>query len=130
MNKRKGISLIVLVITILVMIILAGVVVVSLQKNNPVEKAKEAQSSTNKAAIKEAVTNYFALHSADNSFEKILDMGTKYNSNGTAYTAGDAYYTLNKKVAKKELGVDVDILPANTTVYVNGKTGDCNFVTK
>ena len=43
MNERKrGISLIVLVITILVMIILAGVVIVSLQKNNPVTKAKEA----------------------------------------------------------------------------------------
>ena len=47
MNKRrKGISLIVLVITILVMIILAGVVVVSLQKNNPIEKAKEANFKT------------------------------------------------------------------------------------
>ena len=47
MNKRKGISLIVLVITILVMIILAGVVVVSLSKNNPIEKAKEAEFKTN-----------------------------------------------------------------------------------
>ncbi len=47
MNKRRGISLIVLVITILVMIILAGVVIVSLQKNNPVEKAKEATFKTN-----------------------------------------------------------------------------------
>ena len=46
MDKRKGISLIVLVITILVMIILAGVVVVSLQKNNPIEKAKEANFKT------------------------------------------------------------------------------------
>ena len=45
--KRKyGISLIVLVITILVMIILAGVVVVSLSKNNPIEKAKEANFKT------------------------------------------------------------------------------------
>ena len=47
MNKRKGISLIVLVITILVMIILAGVVVVSLQQNNPIDKAKEARFKTN-----------------------------------------------------------------------------------
>ena len=64
MNKRKGISLIVLVITILVMIILAGVVVVSLQKNNPVEKAKEAKKITNFATLKELlslhVTNKFA----------------------------------------------------------------------
>ncbi|MEG0281546.1 MAG: hypothetical protein RR662_00015 [Clostridia bacterium] len=41
-NMKAGMSLIVLVITILVMIILAGVVVVSLTKNNPIEKAKEA----------------------------------------------------------------------------------------
>ncbi|MEG2712249.1 MAG: hypothetical protein RR988_04415, partial [Clostridia bacterium] len=40
--KKNGMSLIVLVITILVMIILAGVVVVSLAKNNPIEKSKEA----------------------------------------------------------------------------------------
>ncbi len=47
MYKRRGISLIVLVITILVMIILAGVVVVSLQKNNPIERSKEARFKTN-----------------------------------------------------------------------------------
>ena len=46
MNKRKGISLIVLVITILVMLILSGVVIVSLSKNSPVEKAKEATFKT------------------------------------------------------------------------------------
>ncbi|MEG0511054.1 MAG: hypothetical protein RR664_07260 [Clostridia bacterium] len=40
--KKSGMSLIVLVITILVMIILAGVVVVSLTKNNPIGKAGEA----------------------------------------------------------------------------------------
>ncbi|MEG2712606.1 MAG: hypothetical protein RR988_06245, partial [Clostridia bacterium] len=40
--KKRGMSLIVLVITILVMIILAGVVVVSLTKNNPIGKAGEA----------------------------------------------------------------------------------------
>ncbi len=54
MNKRKkGISLIVLVITILVMIILAGVVVVSLQKNNPIEKSKEAKFKSNIATFNE-----------------------------------------------------------------------------
>ena len=56
MNKRrKGISLIVLVITILVMLILSGVVIVSLSKNNPVEKAKEA---TFKQDIKSLIEEY------------------------------------------------------------------------
>ncbi len=58
MNKRKGISLIVLVITILVMIILAGVVVVSLQKNNPIQKAKEAVGTSNLISIKEELEMY------------------------------------------------------------------------
>ncbi|MEG0521816.1 MAG: hypothetical protein RR594_05065, partial [Clostridia bacterium] len=40
--KKAGISLIVLVITILVMIILAGAVLVGLVVNNPIGKAKEA----------------------------------------------------------------------------------------
>ena len=55
MNKRKGISLIVLVITILVMIILAGVVVVSLSKNSPIEKSKEAEFKSNLSAFNESL---------------------------------------------------------------------------
>ena len=65
MNKRRGISLIVLVITILVMIILAGVVVVSLQKNNPIEKAKEATKLTNYNTLKETLGVYIASEIAN-----------------------------------------------------------------
>ena len=60
MNKRRGISLIVLVITILVMIILAGVVVVSLSKNNPIEKAKEATFKSNVASYLEELSMFHA----------------------------------------------------------------------
>jgi flagellar basal body-associated protein FliL len=42
MSKNKGISLIVLIITIMVVIILSGTVVFSLSKNNPIAKAKYA----------------------------------------------------------------------------------------
>jgi len=42
MTNKKGISLIVLVITIIVIIILAGAVVLSLSKNNPISSATEA----------------------------------------------------------------------------------------
>ncbi len=58
MNKRKGLSLIVLVITILVMLILSGVVIVSLSKNNPVEKAKEAVGTTNLTGLREELEMY------------------------------------------------------------------------
>jgi|GEM_PF-3233877 len=46
MKKRNGISLIVLVITIIVIIILAGSVILSLSKNNPIDKASEATFKT------------------------------------------------------------------------------------
>ena len=62
MNKRKGISLIVLVITILVMLILSGVVIVSLSKNNPIEKAKEATLKTNVSQLLEDVNLYITTN--------------------------------------------------------------------
>ncbi|MEG0510996.1 MAG: hypothetical protein RR664_06970 [Clostridia bacterium] len=51
--KKSGMSLIVLVITILVMIILAGVVVVSLSKNSPIQKAKEAMFKADASSFKD-----------------------------------------------------------------------------
>ncbi|MEG2485068.1 MAG: hypothetical protein RSB51_06310, partial [Clostridia bacterium] len=51
--KKRGMSLIVLVITILVMIILAGVVVVSLTKNNPIGKAGEALFKSDVGSFKD-----------------------------------------------------------------------------
>ena len=71
MNKRRGISLIVLVITILVMIILAGVVVVSLQKNNPIEKAKEATFKNNVASYKDELSLAVATRNSNGITEKI-----------------------------------------------------------
>ncbi len=56
MNKRKGVSLIVLVITIIVMIILSGVVILSLSKNNPIGKANEAKVLNAIATIKEEIS--------------------------------------------------------------------------
>ncbi len=67
MNKRKGISLIVLVITILVMIILSGVVIVSLSKNNPVGKAKEATFKTDVSTFEGDLSFFLANSLAENS---------------------------------------------------------------
>ena len=43
MKNKKGISLIVLIVTIIVITILAAVVILTLSKNNPIESAKEAR---------------------------------------------------------------------------------------
>ena len=50
-NKKMGISLIVLVITIIVMIILAAAVILSLSSNGIIDRANEAVRRTNKAQI-------------------------------------------------------------------------------
>lgn len=41
-RQKLGVSLMVLVITILVMVILAGIVIINLQEDNPIQKAREA----------------------------------------------------------------------------------------
>ena len=74
MNKRKGISLIVLVITILVMIILAGVVIVSLSKNNPVNKAKEATFKTDVSTFEGDLSFYLANSLATDSTLRMEDV--------------------------------------------------------
>ena len=55
-KQKKGISLIVLVITILVMIILAGAVIITLNNTNIINKANTAVSETDKATEKEAMS--------------------------------------------------------------------------
>ena len=51
--KTKGISLIVLVITIIVMIILAGAIIISLTNGNVITKSKEARNKINMSSYKD-----------------------------------------------------------------------------
>lgn len=57
MENKKGMSLIVLVITIIVMIILSGVVIIGLTDNNPIEKAREATFKTDVGTYKEELNS-------------------------------------------------------------------------
>ena len=62
-SEKKGISLIMLVITIIVIIILAVAVILSIANNNPIENAKEAKNKHNKATLEEAANiEYAALY--------------------------------------------------------------------
>ena len=56
MQKKKGISLIVLVITIIVMIILAAAIIISISNSGIVNRANEAVDATNEAQMKQMVT--------------------------------------------------------------------------
>ena len=55
---KKGISLIVLVITIIVIIILAGAVILSLVQNNPIGQANQAVRTNDAAEIESALAMY------------------------------------------------------------------------
>ena len=52
-RTKKGISLIVLIITIAVIIVLASAVILSIANNRPIESAKEATKSHNETVLKE-----------------------------------------------------------------------------
>lgn len=80
MKKRKGISLIVLIITIIVVIILASIILLSFNKNNPIEKANQAKFKSDVSAFKEEL---LITHS-DNLAENI-----KYKSESVNVEAGN-----------------------------------------
>jgi len=65
MQKKKGISLIVLVITIIVMIVLAGAIILSLNNSGIIGKANEAVRDTDEATVRELAQMAWAEAYAD-----------------------------------------------------------------
>ena len=58
--KKRGMSLIVLIVTITVIIILAAVVILTLSKNNPIESAKEASFKEDVRAFQDELAMFVA----------------------------------------------------------------------
>ena len=135
MNNKKGISLIVLVITILVMIILAGVVIVSLQNDNPIDKAKFAKTVDSVQSVRSAISQYAVTKQASTENQTgVVDLtsipaageGALLKS-ATSLKGYKDYCELNTTVAKSVLGVD----PSKITdgkFYVHKTTGASVFV--
>ena len=107
MKNKKGISLIVLVITILVMIILAGVVIVSLQDNNPIGKAKLAKLQDSVSSVRSSVSQYAATAQASDNVK--TEMEKIYNNSSACSVTGYSSYYRAKTTSevKKLLGVDL-----------------------
>ena len=78
MKRNEGISLIVLVITIIVMIILAGAIILSLNNAGIIGKANEAVNMTNEATVRQMVELKWAEAYLDSNVEK-TDVGM-YNA--------------------------------------------------
>ena len=64
-NKKKGISLITLVITIIVIVVLAAAVVLALSRNNPIENAKEATFKSDVKNLQEQLNMYISKQTID-----------------------------------------------------------------
>ncbi|MBR5227817.1 MAG: hypothetical protein IKV94_04175 [Clostridia bacterium] len=72
---KKGISLIVLVITIIVLAILAGAIIISLSNTNIIEQANNAADAADLANVKYAVAlEYAAIVAANNDADPSNDV--------------------------------------------------------
>lgn len=80
---KKGISLIVLVITIIVLAILAGAVIISLSNTNVVEQANDAKTKADLANAKSTVQLEYAAAVARGQKAGKVD-GKAYNSDASA----------------------------------------------
>ena len=78
-KETRGISLIVLVITIIVVIILASAVILNVTKNNPIESAKKAKFLSDMDSIKTELELYVAKKQTDTlgGYERVKLEATK-----------------------------------------------------
>ena len=84
MQKKQGISLIVLVITIIVMIILAATVVISLSNTGIIDRAGKAVDLTNEASVQDLAALTWADAYMDNKrgTELVNEVTTKLSEQG------------------------------------------------
>ena len=61
MKNKKGISLIILAITIIVMIIIAGAVIISITENDVIDEAKDSVQDWNTKAAKEQLDKLYQI---------------------------------------------------------------------
>jgi len=125
MQKKKAISLIVLVITIIVMIVLAGAIILSLNNSGIIGKANQAVRDTDEATVKELAQMAWAEAYADEvrtvegkgGFKERVEIALSENEVDTSM------YLLN--ITTK--GVTVKLL---TKAWVQAKDEDGNLIVK
>ena len=81
-KNKKGISLIVLIITIAIIIILASAVILSIANNRPIESAKEATASHNDAVLKESAAVLSAQWEVDRLVDSSIGTRSEYVMQG------------------------------------------------
>ena len=98
---KKGISLIVLVITIIVMIIIAGAIIISLSQTNVIDQADNATYKSNIAEAKSLVSLVYASNLFDST-------GSGANAKYTKISAGELEEIINDKL-EIEFGTDYEV---------------------
>ena len=120
-NKKQGISLIVLVITIIVIIILAGAVILSLSSNNPIKQANNAKTASNLAEVQAAVTLYLARIMAEGGDVATITAGPILAVD-LGSTTVDAGTLVDQPISFLKLGI---AMPTGTwTIDANGVVDD------
>ena len=137
MQKKQGISLIVLVITIIVMIILAASVVITLSNTGVINRASQAVDLTNEAAVQDLAALTWADAYMDNKrgTDLVNEVTTKLGEQGVTtdkwkITVTDTGVTVTNKNSSSGTGLGSLITAANYgdkvdySVIVNGTTYD------
>lgn len=94
-NVKSGISLIVLIITIIVIAIIAGSVIISFLQNNIIENAKEAVNANNEATAKEEES----LSTLNSYIKKLLNKKTEINIETTELGIGGCGMLFSPKIS-------------------------------
>ena len=137
MRRKQGISLIVLVITIIVMIILAASVVITLSNTGVINRAGEAVDLTNESAVQDLAALVWADAYMDNKrgTDLVNEVTTKLGEQGVTsdkwnITVTDTGVTVTNKNSSSGTGLGSLITAANYgdkvdySVTVDGTTYD------
>ncbi len=124
-NKIKGISLIVLIVTIIVIVILAGTVILSLAENNTIGTANEAVFKNDISTMQEQLNSYltaqlsetsgtFDINTMTGNLSTFVTDATKYDEE-LEVVEGKLVYT-GEDVDKTKISLEMGIIPEVVTV--------------
>jgi ABC-type microcin C transport system permease subunit YejB len=118
---KKGISLIVLVITIIVIIILAGAVILSLASNNPIAQASEAVQKQDKVSVQAAINMLLAKEMATEREVAVITPGSLNGASPVArYTIGGVEKQFVFGTGDGTVGIALPTYAATWSIDVNG----------
>lgn len=143
MGQRHGISLIVLIITIIIIIILSAVILVTINKNNPVDSAKEAVFRQDirqmqeelelykfeMLAKKEEPKNLNANRKSDPSIQQILESMTDKYAKILEIKNGELVY-IGKNKSEYIIAKEIGLLPEGVILDDDILTDLKSFITE